>query len=37
MTIINTLLLAVANEDRENVMANLDKLDQLRDRLRNTI
>jgi DNA-binding MurR/RpiR family transcriptional regulator len=34
MTIINTLLLAFANEDRERVMANLDKLDQLRERLR---
>lgn len=34
MTIINTLLLAVANEDREQVMANLDKLDQLRERLK---
>ena len=33
MTIINTLLLAIANEDRENVMANLDKLDQMRERL----
>lgn len=34
MTIINTLLLAVANEDREKVMANLDKLDQMRERLK---
>ncbi len=34
MTIINTLLLAVANEDQEQVMANLDKLDQLRERLK---
>ena len=33
MTIINTLLLALADEDQEQVMANLDKLDQLRDRL----
>ena len=33
MTIINTLLFALANEDQEQVMANLDKLDQLRDRL----
>ena len=33
MTIINALLLALANEDREKVMVNLDKLDQLRDRL----
>src|SRR4030066_517758 len=36
MTIINTLLLAVANEDRELVMANLDKLDQMRERLKKT-
>lgn len=35
MTIINTLLLAVANEDREQVMANLDELDRLRERLIN--
>ena len=35
MTIINTLLLALANDDKENVMANLDKLDQLRERLKN--
>jgi DNA-binding MurR/RpiR family transcriptional regulator len=34
MTIINTLLLALANEDKENVMANLDKLDQMRERLK---
>ena len=33
MTIISTLLFALANEDQEQVMANLDKLDQLRDRL----
>jgi DNA-binding MurR/RpiR family transcriptional regulator len=36
MTIINTLLLAVANEDREQVMSNLDKLDQMRERLKLT-
>jgi DNA-binding MurR/RpiR family transcriptional regulator len=36
MTIINTLLLAVANEDREQVMLSLDKLDQLRERLKKT-
>lgn len=36
MTIINTLLLAVANEDREQVMVNLDKLDQMRERLKKT-
>ena len=34
MTIINTLLLAIANEDRDQVMANLDKLDQMRERLK---
>ena len=34
MTIINTLLLALANDDKENVMANLDKLDQMRERLK---
>lgn len=34
MTIINALLLALASEDREKVMANLDKLDQLRERLK---
>jgi len=33
MTIINTLLFELANEDQEQVIANLDKLDQLRDRL----
>jgi DNA-binding MurR/RpiR family transcriptional regulator len=36
MTIINTLLLTIANEDREQVMANLDKLDQMRERLKKT-
>ena len=36
MTIINTLLLALANEDREQVMTNLDKLDQLRERFDQT-
>ena len=34
MTVINTLLLAVAQEDQERVMANLDKLDQLRERFK---
>lgn len=34
MTIINALLLALGSEDEENVMANLDKLDQLRERLK---
>jgi DNA-binding MurR/RpiR family transcriptional regulator len=33
MTIINTLLLALANEDQQQVMLNLDKLDELRERL----
>lgn len=33
MTIINTLLLELADEDQEQVMANLDNLDRLRDRL----
>ena len=33
MTIINTILLALANEDRDQVMENLDKLDRLRERL----
>lgn len=36
MTIINTLLLALANEDRLQVMENLDKLDQMRERLKKT-
>ncbi len=36
MTIINTLLLAIANESREQVMANLDRLDQMRERLKKT-
>ena len=34
MTIINTILLAVAQEDQDHVMDNLDKLDQLRERLK---
>lgn len=34
MTIINTLLLAFANEDREQVMGKLDKLDHLRNKLK---
>jgi DNA-binding MurR/RpiR family transcriptional regulator len=34
MTIINTILLALANEDRDQVMENLDKLDQLRSYLK---
>jgi DNA-binding MurR/RpiR family transcriptional regulator len=33
MTIINTLLLALSSADQENVMANLDVLDQLREKL----
>jgi len=36
MTVINTLLLTLANEDREKVIANLDRLDQLRERLKKT-
>jgi DNA-binding MurR/RpiR family transcriptional regulator len=36
MTIINTLLLTIANEDRDQVMENLDKLDQMRERLKKT-
>jgi len=36
MTIINTLLLTLANEDREQVIEKLDTLDQLRDRLKKT-
>lgn len=36
MTIINALLFALANEDQEQVMTNLDKLDQLRERLKNS-
>jgi DNA-binding MurR/RpiR family transcriptional regulator len=35
MTIINTLLLALAQEERSQVMDNLDKLDQMRARLKN--
>ena len=35
MTIINTLLLAIANQNQEEVLKNLDKLDQLRSRLKN--
>jgi DNA-binding MurR/RpiR family transcriptional regulator len=34
MTIINTLLLALAQEDQEHAMANLDKLDALRERFK---
>ena len=36
MTIINTMLLAVAQEDQGYVMTNLDKLDQMRARLKKT-
>jgi len=35
MTIINTLLLAFANQNQEEVLKNLDKLDHLRSRLKN--
>ena len=34
MTIINTLLLEIASKNQEEVTANLDKLDQLRERLK---
>jgi hypothetical protein len=36
MTIINSMLLAIAQEEREIVMRNLDKLDQLREQFKNT-
>lgn len=36
MTIINALMLALSSVDQEKVMANLDKLDQLRERLTKT-
>jgi DNA-binding MurR/RpiR family transcriptional regulator len=36
MTIINALLLALSSVDQEKVMANLDTLDQLRERLQKT-
>ena len=35
MTIINTLLLEIANQNQETVISNLDNLDQLRERLKN--
>jgi DNA-binding MurR/RpiR family transcriptional regulator len=34
MTIVNTLLLEIANQNLEGVTSNLDRLDQLRDRLK---
>lgn len=34
MTIINTLLLALAQEDQEHAISNLDKLDELRERFK---
>jgi len=34
MTIINTLLLELAQEDQEHAVANLDKLDELRERFK---
>jgi hypothetical protein len=34
MTIINTLLLEIANQKLDIVTSNLDQLDQLRDRLK---
>jgi DNA-binding MurR/RpiR family transcriptional regulator len=36
MTIINALLLSVARQNQEQVLANLDKLDQLRDQFKKT-
>jgi DNA-binding MurR/RpiR family transcriptional regulator len=36
MTIVNALLLALSSADHEKVMTNLDKLDQLRERLKKT-
>jgi DNA-binding MurR/RpiR family transcriptional regulator len=36
MTIINALMLALSSVDQEKVMANLDKLDQLREHLKKT-
>ena len=36
MTIINTLLLEIATRNQDAVTANLDKLDQLRERLKKT-
>lgn len=34
MTVINTLMLALAQEDQEHAIKNLDKLDELRERFR---
>lgn len=36
MTIVNAMLLALTSMDQENIMTNLDKLDQLRERLKKT-
>jgi DNA-binding MurR/RpiR family transcriptional regulator len=36
MTIVNAMLLALSSLDQERVMPNLDKLDQLRERLKKT-
>ena len=36
MTIVNAMLLALSSLDQESVMPNLDKLDQLRERLKKT-
>jgi DNA-binding MurR/RpiR family transcriptional regulator len=33
MTIINTILLEVANQTQKEIIVNLDKLDQLREQL----
>ncbi len=37
MTIINTLLLAIANQDQARIINNLDGLDQLRNKLQNFV
>jgi len=34
MTVINALLLSVASKEQENIMLLLDRLDSLRDQLR---
>lgn len=36
MTVVNAMLLALSSVDQEKVMTNLDKLDQLRERLKKT-
>jgi DNA-binding MurR/RpiR family transcriptional regulator len=37
MTILNTLLLALAEADRDRAVANLDKLDEIREKLHNIV